>query len=134
LKYLKVTKKGIEILEREKRPSPEELVELLGQTEPLSRANYLPHLFSDPALVVLISNRWTMPAVAKTQAGEFLFGEVYIFRKIPLKDGYELGGLTEFQIASVRQELRLPIASRLHPEPASAQREPAKDMCGGSAV
>jgi hypothetical protein len=126
LKYLKIFKEGIEILEREKRLTPDELVELLGQTEPLSRANYLPHLFSD--LVVLVSNRWTMPAVAKTQTGEFLFGEVYIFRKIPLTDGYELGGLTEFQIASVRQELRLPIASRQ--QPASAQREPAKAMCG----
>jgi hypothetical protein len=117
LKYLKVTKAGIEIQEQEKRPTPDELLELLEQSEPLGRANYLHNIFSDPGLVVLISNRWTLPSVAKTQTGEFLLGTVYIFRKIPLDIGYELGGLTNYQIASVRQELRLAISS---PQPVEA--------------
>jgi hypothetical protein len=107
LKYLKVTKAEIEIHEQEKRLTPDELVELLGQTEPLSRTNYLHNTFRDPGLVVLVSNRWTLPSVAQTQSGEYLFGEVYVFRKIPLEIGYELGGLTNHQIASVRQELKL---------------------------
>jgi hypothetical protein len=117
LKYLKVTKAGIEIQEQEKRPTPEQLMELLEQSEPLSRTNYLNNILRDPGLVVLISNRWTLPSVAKTQTGEFLIGTVYIFRKIPLEIGYELGGLTGHQIASVQQELRLAIAA---PQPVEA--------------
>jgi hypothetical protein len=110
LKYLKVTKAGIEIQEQEKRPTPEQLMELLEQSEPLSRTNYLNNILRDPGLVVLISNRWTFPSVANTQTREFWSGTVYVFRKIPLDSGHELGGLTGHQIASVQQELRLAIA------------------------
>jgi hypothetical protein len=119
VKYILVIP-GTELIVQEQPacPTSDELTELLGESVPLDRTNYLHNLFSDPTLVVLRSNAVNLAWVAVANSREHLFGSLLVFRKIPFSWGYELVGLTEHQIAVVRQELKLAIA--LRQEPASA--------------
>jgi hypothetical protein len=89
-------------------PTTDELAALLGESVPLDRTNYLHNLFSDPALVLLHSNAVGLAWIATVNGREHLFGPLFVFRKVLLTWGHELVGLTDHQIAVVRQELRLP--------------------------
>jgi hypothetical protein len=105
LKYLKVNLDGISVHERPSCPSSEELATILGQSEPLNRANCLRKIFTDLSLLILCSNGTNLPWVAKTHKGEHLFGTLLILREIPLDFGCELSGLGEHQISLVHQQL-----------------------------
>jgi hypothetical protein len=101
---------GLVVKEQPACPTTDELAALLGESVPLDRTNYLHNLFTDPALVLLRSNAVGLAWVATVNSREHLFGPLLAVRKIPLSWGHELVGLTDHQIAVVRQELRLPRA------------------------